>query len=398
MKPNRLQLPSKPMSRRQFLRHVGEAGAGLLLAACAPDQKAQPTLPATPTQAPTATPLPPSATPTATAIPTVTATPLPPARASVAIGQAQTYDQALIRQQLESMLDGLGGLSDLVKPGARVGIKVNLTGATWWDGEGKPKATEYFVTHPAVAGALGELLRDAGASELYIVDGIVDETCWDKWGYTEMAQPLQARLVNLCKPEPYSAYKTFFVGENWQIDDRFYLHPLLDELDVFVSVAKLKVHSTTGVTLSMKNLVGLAPIEEYRLKETDTNRSALHGSATFDTRMPRVILDLNRARPVHLAVIDGVITCEGGPGPWQELNQIWPGVLVAGKEPLATDAVSTALMGYDPGAPSGSLPFLHGENHLALAADMGLGTNQLSEIRVVGPAIQEVAYKFKPAP
>jgi len=303
-----------------------------------------------------------------------------------------------IRRQLEGMLDGLGGLSDLVKPGARVGIKTNMTGSPMWDTPDRPLAVEFFVTHPSVVGALGELLRDAGAASLYIMDGIGDESSWEKWGYAEMARPLGAELVNLCKPAPYKDYAQFFVGENPLVYDRFTLHPILGELDVFLSVAKLKPHSTTGVTLSMKNLVGLAPIEKYCLEETDNMRSAFHGSYQFDTRMPRVILDLNRARPIDLAVIDGVITCEGGPGPWQDITQVWPGVLLAGRSPVATDAVSTAVMGYDPEAPSGSTPFLGGDNHLALANEIGLGTHKLADIQVVGPSIEEVRYTFKLAP
>ena len=75
--------------------------------------------------------------------------------------------------------------------GARVGIKPNLTGAAW-DGTGKPPATELFVTHPAVVNALGEVLLDMGVGKLVIMDGIADETSFDKWGYTAMAKPLGA--------------------------------------------------------------------------------------------------------------------------------------------------------------------------------------------------------------
>jgi hypothetical protein len=55
-------------------------------------------------------------------------------------------------------------------------------------------------------------------------------------------------------------------------------------------------------------------------------------------------------------------------------------------------------MGFDPQAPGGSQPFLHGDNHLATAAGLGLGTNRLAEIHVCGPQISDVRYPFKPAP
>jgi|WetSurMetagenome_2_1015567.scaffolds.fasta_scaffold1050564_1 uncharacterized protein (DUF362 family) len=56
-----------------------------------------------------------------------------------------------------------------------------------------------------------------------------------------------------------------------------------------MSLVKIKCHSTTSVTLSFKNFLGIAP---------------------------SVIIDLNRARSVQLAIIDGIWTAEGGAGPW----------------------------------------------------------------------------------
>ena len=111
-----------------------------------------------------------------------------------------------------------------------------------------------------------------------------------------------------------------------------------------------------------------------------------------------MILDINQARPIHLAIIDGIMTAEGSAGPWDGiLTQVKPGVLIAGKDPVATDAVATAVMGFDPKAPLGTIPFLRAENHLELARKWGLGTNVLDEIEIAGPQIQDVMYKFKPA-
>jgi uncharacterized protein (DUF362 family) len=316
----------------------------------------------------------------------------------VAIGQADTYEPALLRREMERMLSETGGLNGKVKSGSRVGIKVNLTGGTWWDAIGKPPATELFVTHPAVVRALGELLLDLGAVKLAIMDGLGDETNFRKWGYVDTAKPLGAKLIDLCKPDQYVDFKPFPVGSKAYIYDQFDLNATLDEFDAFISVGKMKCHSTTGVTLSLKNLIGLAPISRYRRQEQDNNRSAFHESTEFDTRLPRVVIDLHRARPVDFAVIDGVITAEGGAGPWDAgLHQVKPGLLVAGRDPVAADAVATALMGFDPAAKSGTAPFVHADNHLALAHESKLGTNLLSEITIAGPAIQTLVYKFKPA-
>jgi len=325
-------------------------------------------------------------------------TPVSLPKARVAIGRTSTYEPHLLRQEMERMLQSIGGVNDLVTLGARVGIKPNLTGVPRWDGTGKPLATELFVTHPAVVNALGEALLDMGAGKLVIMDGIADETSFDKWGYTAMAKPLGAQLLNLCKPDPYRDFQSFPVGPGACVYDQFYLNPILNELDVFVSIGKMKCHLITGVTLSLKNLIGLAPISRYRRKEHHNHRSEFHESVTFDSRLSRVILDINQARPIHLAIIDGIMTAEGGAGPWEGvLTHVRPGVLIAGKDPVATDAVGTAVMGFDPNAPLGTIPFLRAENHLALAHKWGLGTNVLDEIEIAGPHIQDVVYKFKPA-
>ena len=88
---------------------------------------------------------------------------------------------------------------------------------------------------------------------------------------------------------------------------------------------------------------------------------------------------------------------EGGEGPWIGcFNPVQPGVMLAGKEPLALDAVAAAVMGFDPTADYPDAPFLRGENHLNLAYGLGLGTNRLEEIGVIGPAIDEVRQSFNP--
>jgi uncharacterized protein (DUF362 family) len=247
-----------------------------------------------------------------------------------------------------------------------------------------------------VVRALGELLRDAGAGELFILEGVYH---WAGFpNYQEVAKELGATLINLNTPEPYPDFATTPLGADWFIYQNFTFNRILEEVDVFVSVAKMKCHWCCGVTHSVKNLVGLVPVGFYQLNPADTHRSALHGpDDTFKIRLPRVIMDLNRARPIHLALIDGVKTVEAGEGPWIEtMALVEPGVLIAGKDPVATDAVATAAMAFDPTLEPPASPFLRADNHLNLARVLGLGTNRLEEIEVVGASIDEVRYEFEP--
>jgi uncharacterized protein (DUF362 family) len=419
----------KTLSRRQFLQRAGVAAAGLLAAGCCPralieavesSATAHPTAAptpvptavptSTPTAAPSATPVVvptgapavapvPTVAPTSAPSPASTATPEPVFRARVGIAQVDSYDPALLRGELETLLDGIGGLGDVVRPGDRVAIKVNLTGGSGFGSPGGVFPTESYVTHPEVVRALGELLWDAGAGEITIVEGLFDAESYPRWGYVDVADALGATLIDLNSPAPYGDFALKPVGAGAFIYEAFDFHHILEEVDVFISATKMKCHWYAGVTLSIKNLVGVAPMSHYQLDPKDTFRSALHGPAddVTRTRLPRVILDLFQARPIDLALIDGIGTVEGGEGPWIEcFHPVRPGVLIAGKEPLAADAVAAAVMGFDPTADYPAAPFLRGDNHLNLAYGLGLGTNRLGEIGVVGAAIDDVRQSFNP--
>jgi len=54
-------------------------------------------------------------------------------------------------------------------------------------------------------------------------------------------------------------------------------------------------------------------------------------------------------------------------------------------------------MGFDPTVDYPKAPFVNGENHIAKAVQLGMGTNNLAEIKTVGASLNEVAKKFKPS-
>ena len=393
MKENVMQKrkPHNTLTRREFLQVAGVT-AGALLVGCGPQ--------ATPS-APQATP----SAPQTAAVPAV-ATAAPSVstgayKAQVAIAQAKTYDPKVLYDKIRDMLDSLGGLGDIVRPGARVAIKTNLTGGTYWEGKasGLP-GVDTFVTHPEVVRALGKLVLDAGAKELYIVEAVYEWESYTVWGYDAVAKELGATLIDLNATDPYPDFAKTPVPNGGKLYNEFTFNHVLEEIDTFMSVSKMKCHWVAGVTHTMKNLVGLVPLQFYRAGPQDTNRSALHGPSddTAGQRMPQIITDLNRARPLHLGLVDGIKTTESGEGPWiSGVGPLEPGVLFAGKDVVATDAVATAAMGFDPTAAAGSTPFIRGLNHLQLAHDVGLGTNHLEEIEVLGPSIKDVTTKFRAA-
>jgi hypothetical protein len=90
----------------------------------------------------------------------------------------------------------------------------------------------------------------------------------------------------------------------------------------------------------------------------------------------------------------------GGEGPWCEgafpVKVTTPGVLIAGLNPVSTDAVGAAVMGYaDPRASRGTKPFQMCENHLLLAERAGIGTADLAQIDLRGVSISKARYSYE---
>jgi hypothetical protein len=115
-------------------------------------------------------------------------------------------------------------------------------------------------------------------------------------------------------------------------------------------------------------------------------------------RVPRIVADLVAARPIHLAIIDGVETAAGGEGPWvKNFRTVQPGLLIAGTNCVNTDAVAMALMGFDPMADRGAAPFETCDSTLKLAEQLGMGTRDLSRIEVRGLPIEKGRVFFRRA-
>jgi uncharacterized protein (DUF362 family) len=201
----------------------------------------------------------------------------------------------------------------------------------------------------------------------------------------------------------------------------FDLNHSYEDCDVFVSLSKVKEHATAGITLGMKNLFGLTPATIYGSGAgvdepsiaPNGGRNLVHvgnrgpsksapqelnpGQSRDDGyRVPRAVVDLNAARPVHLTINEAVRTMTGGEGPWvrEDLGMASPGWIAVGTNVVTTDAVSMHLMNFDPMADRGAAPFERCDNTLKLAEDAGLGTRDLKRIEVAGGRIEDLRFDF----
>jgi len=345
----------------------------------------------------------------------------------VALARCRTYNPAELLAVMERMFDQLGGLGKLVK-GKTVAMKINLTGApTYRLGHYALEDTHY--THPQVIAATAHLMGRAGAKRIRIlespwstadpVEEYVLQANWEPRDILSAAPNVEFENTNyLGRAKKYSRFKVPFGGYTFPAFD---LNHSYEDCDVFVSIAKMKEHGTAGVTLSMKNCFGITPCTIYGQGAGEDEpslvpkggRGPIHsgyrgpsksapqelhpnGLKEDTYRVPRTVVDLVAARPIHLAIVEGIRTMSGGEGPWiaGDLRLVEPGVILAGLNPVCTDAVSMAVMGFDPMAERGTPPFESCESIVKLAEDAGIGTRNLKQIEVLGISIADSKFDF----
>jgi uncharacterized protein (DUF362 family) len=134
-----------------------------------------------------------------------------------------------------------------------------------------------------------------------------------------------------------------------------------------ISCAKMKTHMATKVTLGMKNMFGLLP---------DKLKFKYHALG-----ISKVIVDINTVLKPHLTVVDGFVAMEGK-GPIDG-SPVRMDLIVAGKDPVATDATCARIMGIDP----------HKVSHIRGAHQKAIGN--MNDVEVLGENIEQVKRNFK---
>jgi uncharacterized protein (DUF362 family) len=324
------------------------------------------------------------------------------------------------------MFDHLGGLAGLVK-NKTVAIKINMTGGPRERMQHVP-AEDAHYTHPAVLGVMVEMMGRAGARRIRILEGafatsdpleeFMIDAGWDPAPLLTAAPNVVIENTNIAGA--WKSYSRFMIQGRGHLFPGFLLNKAYAESDLVVSLSKLKEHATCGITLSMKNMFGALPISIYGdhagVEEPNEDprggRGIMHTGARQPSkiapgqiaeaprndkfRMPRIVADIAAAVPLHLNVIDGVRTMAGGEGPWiRSVRPAAPGLLLAGVNPVCTDAVGAAVMGFDPMAKEGEKPFEKCASTLELAEAHGIGTRDLRRIEVRGLQLSEATMNFR---
>jgi uncharacterized protein (DUF362 family) len=252
---------------------------------------------------------------------------------------------------------------DLINYGAtlrgsdRVLIKVNfITTKTWDTGA---------TTDPIVVEAIIRKLKSLPV-EILVVESDATMTnatkAFKDTGMAEMCERNDIEWVNL----RHLKEKVDIPIQKGQVLSKITVPRLVKESTI-ISAAKLKTHTATQVTLGMKNMFGLLP-DKLKLKYH------LRG-------ISKVIVDINTVLRPTITIIDGFIAMEGkGPA---NGNPVQMDTIIAGVDPVATDATACRVMGFDP----------HLISHIRRAYDKSLG--EIEHVEIVGNQIDSVMKPFK---
>jgi uncharacterized protein (DUF362 family) len=278
----------------------------------------------------------------------------------VSIVECKEYeDFDKVKECVRELVDNIGGFESLITPGDRVLIKPNLV-----TGDGyKTGAT----TNPNVVFAAAELCREAGAKKITIGEGSAVGVDTDQV-FKELDMITYARkhgcdIVNLTKDEFVHTLNP--AAKNIK---RIRIPRTFIESNVVINIPVMKCHDALGVTLGLKNMKGILHI-------SDKKRFHKWG-------LSQCVVDLGHIAMPELTIIDATVALEGmGPVVGSPVGL---GLLLASNDTVAVDRVGIEIMGFS----------LEEIEYIRLAGESGLGTSDISEIKVIGKTIDQVRRPF----
>ncbi len=276
----------------------------------------------------------------------------------VGIGLGSDYPE-VTRKAVENA----GGLGGIVKENDTVVIKPNLV---------KPSSPEDgIVTDYRVVLEIVNTVKKCGAGRVVIAEATPYGNVFELAKYNEISGVELVDMNDFSKDDCYE-----LIPQNSLTKEVLFIPKLYMDADVVISVAKLKTHFEydAGVTLSIKNSMGVPPTKFYGVDY----KEKLHLVG-----LKEAIIDLNKIRKPDFSVIDGIIGGEGY-GPLL-VRPVKSNIVLAGIDPVAVDTVALNFMGFT----------LEEVPHVLLAAQEGLGTADLNKIKIVGADLDLIKMKFE---
>ena len=247
----------------------------------------------------------------------------------------------------------LGGMKRFVKKGQSVLIKPNMG----WD-----RSPEYGAnTNPILIEAIIKECFKAGASNVYVLDHTCDswKSCYKNSRIEEYATRAGAKVV----PANSADYYVKTPIPRGKILKEAHVHKLFLECNVVINVPVLKHHSSTGITASMKNLMGVV------LDRSEWHRKDLH----------QCIADFSTLRRPDLSVLDGwKVMVRNGPRGYSATDIVNYEYLFMSTDPVAVDSAGAAVLAKE------GAGFKHAEDvrYIRIAREYGLGRTDLDKMKI----------------
>jgi uncharacterized protein (DUF362 family) len=241
-------------------------------------------------------------------------------RPVVVVAELSTYAKTVPR-----VLDGLGA-GEVLAGQQSIVLKPNLIQAN-----PPPVTTDVRCVEAVVA-----FCKDVSHARLIVADGAGGcETteCFAKLGYERLAKEYGVELVDLNHAETVT-----LADESNIFLKEFHIPEVLLE-SYLISVPVLKAHSMAGVTLGIKNMLGVAP-ERYYGSGGHYKKWGLH------EQLDRAIIEINKFRKPDLTLIDAAIGMATA-HLWGPKCDPPVGKIVASFDPVAADKVGCDLLGKD---------------------------------------------------
>jgi len=205
----------------------------------------------------------------------------------------------------------------------------------------KPNLVDYapgnaINTDPLLVVAAAECFRRLDAKQVVVGEGpghqhdtrlVLSES-----GYEPILRDNGIRFIDLNRDELVRVN----LGASYTRLKHLWLPRTVVEADLLVSMPKVKTHHWSGVTLSMKNMLGVVPGSRYGWP-----KNILHWSG-----IQQSILDICATVPVCFVIADGIMAMEGN-GPLNGTPRPLGNIVLA-DDPVAADATCARMMGLEP--------------------------------------------------
>jgi len=212
-----------------------------------------------------------------------------------------------------------GGMKKFVKNGQKVLIKPNIG----WD-----RSPEYGAnTAPELVGAIVKECLNAGAADVYVFDHTCDswKNCYKNSKIEEYTKNNGGKVVPANSQEYYIKASI----PRGKVLKEALVHKLFMECNVVINVPVLKHHSSSIVTASMKNLMGVV------WDRSEWHRKDLH----------QCIADFSTLRKPDLIVLDGWrVMVKNGPRGYSTSDAVKHEYLFISTDPVAIDSAGISVL------------------------------------------------------